>query len=149
MNAPSFTLADQNNNRHSLTDYKGKWVVVYFYPKDDTLGCVKEACSFRDAIDVFHVRGVVVLGISKDTVDSHNKFADKYHLNFPLLSDPEHKIIDAFGAWGKKKFMGREFFGTLRNSYLIDPHGKIVKQYVNVNPLTHPVQILTDLESLL
>ena len=146
MQAPDFKLPDQEGKNHSLSDYQGKWLVLYFYPKDFTPGCTKEACAFRDASQEFDKREVKIVGISKDTVALHKKFAEKYHLNFPLLADPEHQVIEAYGAWGKKKFMGREFFGTLRSTFLINPEGEIVKEYKNVNPTTHSSEILQDLE---
>lgn len=146
MNAPDFRLPDQDGNWHSLADFKGKWLVVYFYPKDDTPGCTKEACGFRDKISEFTKRGIAIVGISKDNIGSHKKFSEKYQITFPLLSDPDHAVIEAFGAWGKKKFLGKEFFGTLRNTYLINPRGQIVKTYTKVNPLTHVSQVLYDLE---
>lgn len=146
--APHFSLPDQQGNIHTLEQYLGTWVLVYFYPKDDTPGCTKQACSFRDGMAEFNQRGIVVLGISKDSVTSHQKFASKYHLQFPLLSDPTHQTIKAFGAWGTKKFMGKEYEGILRNSYLIDPQGDIVKTYENVDPLTHAKEILKDYDSL-
>lgn len=149
MKAPNFNLPDQNGKEHSLSDYKGRWLIVYFYPKDDTPGCTKEACSFRDSSTEFKKLGVELVGISKDTVKSHKRFEEKYKLNFTLLADPDHKTIDAFGAWGRKKFMGREFDGTLRNTYIVDPEGEIVKTYEKVNPLTHSQEILKDLEQLM
>lgn len=149
MSAPYFSLPDQNGKVHSLVDYKGKWLIVYFYPKDDTPGCTKEACAFRDNIEEFKKRGVTILGISKDTVESHKKFSDKFQLSFPILADPERKTIEAYGAWGKKSFAGREYMGTLRNTYLINPKGDVVKTYEKVNPLVHTIQILSDLDSLL
>lgn len=149
MKAKDFNLQDQNGEFHKLSDYKGKWLLVYFYPKDDTPGCTKEACNFRDGISQFTKRGVTIVVISKDSVASHKKFADKYKLNFTLLSDPEHLVIESYGAWGIKKFMGKEFTGTHRNSYLINPAGEIVKEYKSVNPLSHFEQILTDLDKLL
>ena len=148
MKAPSFNLPDQDGKFHKLTDYSGKWLLIYFYPKDDTPGCTKEACSFRDASKDYKKVGIEVVGISKDTVVSHKKFEKKYKLNFTLLSDPEHTVIAAFGAWGLKKFMGREFEGIRRNSYLINPEGKIAKAYEKVNPLTHSGQILEDFRGL-
>lgn len=148
MKAPDFSLPDQDNKIHSLKDYKGKWVLLYFYPKDDTPGCTKEACNFRDSSQDFKDNGVTVLGVSKDTVASHKKFHDKYHLNFTILSDTGLKVIKAYGAWGKKKFLGKEFEGTLRNSYLINPDGEIVKSYNGVNPLTHANEIITELPLL-
>ena len=146
MKAPDFKLPDQEGKNHSLSDYLGWWLVLYFYPKDFTPGCTKEACAFRDASQEFDKRGVKIVGISKDTVALHKKFAEKYHLNFPLLADPEHQVIEAYGAWGKKKFMGREFFGILRSTFLINPKGEIVKEYKDVNPITHSAEILQDLE---
>lgn len=143
--APAFALPDQENVTHKLADYAGKWVVLYFYPKDDTPGCTKEACNFRDNGHQFAQKGVVILGVSKDTVASHKKFGAKYHLTFPLLADPEKKVIKAYEAWGIKKFMGREFEGTKRITYLIDPKGVIVKAYDKVNPLSHAGKILEDL----
>lgn len=149
MKAPSFSLPDQDNNIHSLDDYQGKWLIVYFYPKDDTPGCTKEACGLRDSQSEFARLGVSIIGISKDSVKSHKKFAEKYNLHFPLLSDPDHTIIEAFGSWGTKKFMGREFTGILRNTYLINPEGEIHKEYKNVDPLTHAGELLRDLQTLL
>lgn len=148
MKARVFTLPDQEGKMHTLSEYKGKWVVVYFYPKDDTPGCTKEACSFRDNISKLHEKGVVVLGISKDSPKSHKKFAEKYHLNFALLSDESKDVMKVYNAWGMKKFMGREYEGTFRNTYLISPQGEIQKVYEKVNPLTHVKEILSDLESL-
>jgi len=148
MRAEAFTLSDQEGRSHSLSDYEGKWVVLYFYPKDNTPGCTKEACGFRDFLSQFSKEDIVVLGVSKDSVSSHQKFSDKYKLNFPILSDPEHKIIQAYGAWGMKKFMGREFEGTIRKTILIDPKGNIAKIYEKVNPLIHAEQVLDDIKLL-
>ena len=147
--APDFSLEDQNGNLKSLKDYAGKWIVLYFYPKDNTPGCTKEACNFRDAREQIEIiTGAVVVGISKNSVASHKKFAEKHNLNFDLLSDPEHETISAYGAWGPKKFMGREFFGIHRNTYLISPEGEIVKEYLGVNPTTHAPQLIKDLTEL-
>ncbi len=147
--APNFKLQDQNGEYKSLKDYSGKWIVLYFYPKDNTPGCTKEACNFRDAREQIELMtGAVVIGISKDSVTSHKKFADKHKLNFSLLSDPEHVTTSAYGAWGPRKFLGREFFGTHRNTYLIDKTGNIVKEYLGVNPTTHAVQLINDLKEL-
>jgi thioredoxin-dependent peroxiredoxin len=148
MKAPNFSLHDQNNEIHTLEDYAGKWVIVYFYPKDSTPGCTKEACNFRDGRQILEDTGTVVLGISKDSVASHKKFADAHKLNFTLLSDTSTETIQAFGAWGKKKFMGREYEGIKRNTYLINPEGEIVKVYEEVNPMTHVAEILKDLSEL-
>lgn len=147
--APDFALPDQNDNMHTLNDYAGRWIVVYFYPKDDTPGCTTEACDFRDARSAIAEFGnATVIGISKDTVRSHKEFAEKFDLNFTLLSDRDHKVIEAFGAWGPKKFMGREFVGIKRNTYIINPEGMIVKEYENVQPKTHVAEIIRDLKTL-
>ena len=146
--APLFTLPDQTGTMHSLFEYKGKWVILYFYPKDDTPGCTKEACNFRDSAKDFSKAGVVILGVSKDTILSHKKFAEKYHLQFPLLSDESKEVIKAYGAWGMKKFMGKEFEGVKRTTTLIGPDGMIQKVYENINPITHASQILKDIQTL-
>ena len=145
MIASDFSLPDQDGITHTLTQYKGKWVILYFYPKDDTPGCTKEACNFRDSTAEFQKLDVVILGVSKDSVSSHKKFADKYHLNFPLLSDESTKMIQTYGAWGEKKFMGKTFMGILRTTYLIKPSGEVYKIYKDVNPLVHAGEILADL----
>ena len=147
-NAPDFELPDQDGKLHKLSDYKGKWIVLYFYPKDDTPGCTKEACNFRDSFHELQAKGVQVLGVSKDSVASHKKFAEKYELNFPILSDESLKVIKSYNACGVKKFMGREFDGVLRISYLIDPKGMIKKVYEKVNPLIHASEILKDLNDI-
>lgn len=146
MKAPTFALSDQNSTVHTLQHYRGKWVVLYFYPKDDTPGCTKEACNFRDSVSEFKKLGVVILGVSKDSVASHKKFAEKYHLNFPILSDESKKTIIAYHAWGEKKFMGKVFEGVKRTTALIDPEGNIKKIYENVNPLIHAKQVLADIK---
>lgn len=146
--APAFTLLDQNNKEHSLSEYKGKWVLLYFYPKDDTPGCTKEACSIRDAFPNFGRLGITVIGVSTDSVASHKKFETKYSLPFTLLADVDKKVVNDYGVWAKKKFMGKEYDGTLRTSFLIDSKGKIVKVYENVKPEVHVDQVLTDLKEL-
>lgn len=147
--APNFNLPDQDGKTTSLSDFKGRWLVLYFYPKDDTPGCTKEACSFRDEREAIAEYGnAEVVGISKDSVASHRKFADKHKLNFKLLSDTDHKVIESYGAWGPKKFMGREYIGISRNTYLINPEGKIAKEYIGVNPVKHAAQIISDLRQL-
>lgn len=148
MKAPDFELQDQYGKTQKLADYKCKWLIVYFYPKDDTPGCTKEACSFRDSFDQFAEHEIAIIGISTDSILSHKKFAEKFHLNFPILSDLDHKVISAYGAWGKKKMMGREYYGTLRNSYLINPEGDIVKTYEKVDPSVHAEQILRDFAAI-
>ncbi len=146
MKASDFELPDQKGKTVRLSDFKEKWVVLYFYPRDDTPGCTKEACSFRDSINEFEKRGVVILGVSKDSVASHLKFAKKYHLNFSLLSDTDKKVLKAYKAWGKKTFLGKTYDGTFRKTYLIDPEGNIKKIFEKVNPLNHASEILKELE---
>lgn len=146
--APEISLPDQEGKIHSLSDYRGKYVLVYFYPKDDTPGCTKEACSFRDNLPKFGEIGAVVLGISKDSIPSHKKFAEKYKLPFTLLADHEKRVIQQYGAWQPKKFMGREFLGTVRSSFLIDPEGNIVKIYPKVNPVIHAQEVVNDLKKI-
>lgn len=146
--APTFSLPDQDGVTHTLTDYRGKWVLIYFYPKDDTEGCTKQACAIRDADPDFSKLDAVVLGISADSVKSHKKFVEKYQLPFTLLADEEKTVINAYGVWGRKKFMGREYDGILRTSFLIDPEGMIAKVYEKVNTGTHAEMVLTDLRSL-
>lgn len=141
--APDFTALDTDGNSHSLADYRGKWLVLYFYPKDDTPGCTTEACSLRDARDDIAALGAEVVGVSRDDASSHDKFKAKYTLNFTLLSDPEHELMDAYGAWGKKMF-GQE--GVLRKTFIINPEGTVVKVYGRVTPLGHGEQILAELK---
>ncbi len=146
--APDFALQDQTGRMRTLQDFKGNWLVVYFYPKDDTPGCTKEACSFRDSFTELLKNNIKVVGISKDSVTSHKKFADKYSLTFPLLADEDKSVQKAYGAWGEKTFMGRTFEGTLRQTFLIDPQGVIRKIYPKVVPLDHAGQILNDFAKL-
>lgn len=148
MKVKEFELKDQEEVLRKLSDYKGKWVLLYFYPKDDTPGCTLEACSLRDNFRELEKMGVQILGVSKDSVKSHQKFAKKYSLNFPILSDESLETIKAYEAWGKKKFMGREYEGTLRKSFLIDDKGEIKKIYENVNPTKHAGEILEDVKKL-
>lgn len=146
--APNFSLPDQEGKIHSLADYKGKRVLIYFYPKDDTPGCTKEACVIRDNLPMFEKLDCVVLGISADSVKSHDKFAEKYKLPFALLADEKKEVIKKYGAWQKKKFLGKEYIGIKRMSYLIDPRGIIVKVYPNVKPAEHADQVLKNLNEL-
>jgi thioredoxin-dependent peroxiredoxin len=147
--APNFSLLDQDGKRHSLADYTGRWVVLYFYPKDDTPGCTTEACAFRDERDAIAEYGnAVVLGISKDSVQSHKKFADKHKLNFTLLSDSSGDIIKAYNSWGERSMFGRKFMGIIRSTFIIDPSGNIVKEYPKVSPKGHAAQIIKDLHQL-
>ncbi|MCS6804910.1 MAG: thioredoxin-dependent thiol peroxidase [Acidobacteriota bacterium] len=146
--APNFRLPDQHGTMHTLSDYRGQWVLLYFYPKDDTPGCTKEACAIRDQFPRFEQLNVKVFGVSTDSVKSHSKFAEKYHLPFTLLADAEKKLVHEYGVYGKKKFMGREVMGTHRTSFLINPKGKIAKIYENVKPETHAEEVLNDLAEL-
>ena len=144
--APAFKLLDQKGDSHALSDYKGEWVLLYFYPKDDTPGCTKEACAIRDSWKEFKKHNAVVLGISVDSVKSHEKFAAKYKLPFTILSDEKKEVVRKYGVWGNKKFMGRSYDGTFRTSFLINPTGKIVKIYEKVKPEIHAEEVLIDLE---
>ena len=147
--AVDFNLADQDGVQHKLSDYAGKWLVLYFYPKDNTPGCTTEACSFRDERDeIAQLGNAEVVGVSSDSVASHKDFASKNHLNFTLLSDPDHQTIAAYNSWKPKKFMGKEFLGTERNTFIINPEGEIVKEYRGVDPKTHSAEIIKDLQDL-
>jgi peroxiredoxin Q/BCP len=146
--APDFALPDHKGQMRRLSDFRGRWVVLYFYPRDNTPGCTKEACAFRDLFPKFRRRQVEVLGISTDSVRSHQKFAEKYALPFPLLADEEKAVVRAYGVWGPKSFMGRKSMGTHRISFLIDPEGRIAKVYEKVKPETHAEEVLRDLEDL-
>lgn len=141
---PEFELLNQDGEMVSSKDFKGKKVLIYFYPKDDTPGCTTEACGFRDIRYEMQDKGVEIVGISKDNVKSHKKFADKYKLNFTLLSDDLTETIQRFGAWGEKTFMGRKSVGTLRISYLFDAHGKVEKVYGKVKTADHAKEVLED-----
>ncbi len=143
--APAFVLNDSEGHSHELTDYAGKWVVLYFYPKDDTPGCTIEACSLRDARDDIAELGAEIIGVSKDDANSHDKFKAKHSLNFTLLSDPDMTAMNAYGAWGKKQF-GQE--GVLRKTFIISPDGQVVKAYGRVTPLGHGKQIIDELKRL-
>lgn len=147
--APDFELPDQKGDVHRLADYRGQWVLVYFYPKDDTPGCTKEACAIRDSWPDFEKLKIRVFGVSKDSVASHAKFAGKYDLPFTLLSDESLEMLKAYGAWQKKKMAGREYMGIVRMSCLVDPGGKIAKVYSKVKPAEHAAQVLGDLDGLM
>ncbi|HOJ49792.1 MAG TPA: thioredoxin-dependent thiol peroxidase [Spirochaetota bacterium] len=140
--APDFSLFADNGEKVSLSDFRGKKVVLYFYPKDNTPGCTKEACSFRDVYDDIISKGAIVIGISTDSIDSHLKFKKKLNLPFYLLSDPDHKVIEMYGQWVKKSMYGKEFFGTQRSTFIIDENGKILKIFQKVKPDEHGKEIL-------
>jgi peroxiredoxin Q/BCP len=143
--APEFELLDDTNIKRSLADFRGKNVVLYFYPKDDTPGCTKEACNFRDDYSAYEKAGVVVLGVSPDSVESHVKFKKKFQLQFPLLADEGHVVCDLYGVWGPKKFLGKEYEGVLRTTFLINKDGNIQKVYENVRPSEHSKDLLAEL----
>lgn len=145
--APEFTLPDQNGEKHTLSDYRGRWVLVYFYPRDNTPGCTKEACGLRDQFPAFEKMNTVVFGISTDSVKSHKKFEQKFSLPFTLLADEEKKVVRLYGVWGAKKFMGRVFEGTHRLSFLVAPDGKIAKVYTKVKPDAHAAEVLQDVQT--
>ncbi len=140
--APEFNTPTSGGGRLSLTELKGKNVILYFYPKDDTPGCTKEACAFRDHFAQFKKRGAVVLGVSTDLVKSHDKFVEKFKLPFTLLADEEKKIVEAYGVWGQKSFMGRKYMGTHRVTFLIGPDGRIKKIWPTVKPEDHAQEVL-------
>ncbi len=146
--APNFTLPDQDGNQHTLSDYRGQWVVLYFYPKDDTPGCTTEACSIRDNLPRFDNTQAKLFGISADSIQSHRKFTDKFTLNFPLLADIDHAVCEQYEVWSPKKLFGKEFLGVVRSSYIINPEGKVAKVYEKVNPDVHAQELLTDLAEL-
>ena len=141
--APDFELMDDTNTPRRLSDYRGSNVVLYFYPADDTPGCTKEACNFRDDYSAYEKADVVILGVSPDTVESHVKFKRKFQLQFPLLADIGHKVCDLYDVWGPKKFMGREYEGVLRTTFLIDQNGNIVKVFEKVRPAEHSDELLS------
>ena len=143
--APAFDVETSGGGRLSLADFKGQNVILYFYPKDDTPGCTKEACAFRDGFADFKKRGAVILGVSTDPVKSHDKFVEKFKLPFTLLADTEKKIVEAYGVWGEKVFMGRKYLGTHRVTFLIGPDGKIKKIWPTVKPEEHAAEVLAAL----
>ena len=140
--APAFKTKDANGETVNLKDLRGQKVVLYFYPKDDTPGCTKEACSFRDAFSQFKKKGIAVLGVSPDSEASHQKFVSKYKLPFSLLADTDRSIAEAYGVWGEKKFMGRTYMGVHRTTFLIDEKGKIKKIFEKVKPEDHASEVL-------
>jgi len=140
--APAFTLEDKNGNKVSLKDFLGKKVVLYFYSKDNTSGCTKQACAFAGAYDVFTENNVVIIGVSKDSAASHAKFAEKYNLPFILLSDPEHKVLEAYEVWQEKKMCGKVSMGVVRTTYIISEEGKILKVMEKVKPDTNAEEVV-------
>jgi thioredoxin-dependent peroxiredoxin len=142
MPAPDFSLPDETGTTRRLSEFLGRWVVLYFYPRDDTAGCTTEACAFRDDYSEYGKSGVVILGVSPDAPRSHTKFKLKYELPFPLLSDDGHKVCDQYNVWGFKKFMGREYEGVLRTTFLIDPKGVVRRIFENVKPAGHSAKVL-------
>lgn len=147
-NAPLFSLPNQDNAEISLQDFQGSWVVVYFYPKDKTPGCTTEACDFRDRLEILSARGAVVLGISPDSVKSHQSFISKESLNFTLLSDTQKSVLKSYGAWGLKKLYGKEYEGMIRSTFLINPQGKIAYIWKNVKVKGHIAEVLAKLKEL-
>jgi peroxiredoxin Q/BCP len=143
--APNFELSDDTNTSRKLSDFRGRNVILYFYPKDDTPGCTKEACNFRDDYSAYEKAGVAVLGISPDSVESHVKFKKKFQLPFPLLADEEHKVCDLYQVWGPKKLMGKEYEGVLRTTFLIDTQGNIARVFEKVRPSEHSAEVLSAL----
>ncbi len=147
--APDFKLSDQSGKVHQLADYVGKWLLIYFYPKDNTPGCTTEACTLRDAWSALSDSGAVVLGVSADSVASHERFAKKFKLPFPLLADEDKEMIQTYGVLVEKSMFGKKFLGIKRSSFLIDPKGKIAKIYPKVKPSEHAQEVLQDLAKLI
>ncbi|PKM57520.1 MAG: thioredoxin-dependent thiol peroxidase [Firmicutes bacterium HGW-Firmicutes-3] len=143
--APEFTLQNQDGKKVSLTDYLGKKVILYFYPKDDTPGCTSQACGFTQLYPDFKEKGAEIIGISKDTVKSHKKFADKYNLTFTLLADTETKVVEAYDVWKEKSMYGKKYMGIVRTTYLIDEEGMIIKAFDQVNAAKNPEEMLDNL----
>ncbi len=146
--APEFELLDESSQARQLADFRGQPLVLYFYPKDDTPGCTTEACNFRDDYSAYQQAGVTILGVSPDSPKSHAKFKAKFGLPFSLLADEAHQVADLYGVWGPKKFMGREYDGVYRTTFLIDAQGQVVKVFENVKPAEHSTEILEALKSL-
>ena len=146
--APDFTLPDENGEERKLSDYFGKPLVLYFYPKDDTPGCTTQACTFRDDYSAYQEAGVVILGVSPDSPKKHTKFKEKYDLPFTLLADEDHQVCELYGVWGRKKFMGREYDGVFRTTFLINSEGKIAKVFENVKPAENSAEVLNALAAM-
>jgi len=146
--APAFELVDHDGVSHSLEAYRGQWLVVYFYPKDDTPGCTTEACGFRDASDALAELDAVVLGVSADDAKAHQRFASKYALNFPLLVDPDKSMLEAYGAWGEKQMYGKVYMGVSRITYIIDPEGRVAQVWPKVKADGHAEEVQAALQAL-
>lgn len=146
--APDFELEDESNTIRRLSDFRGRPVVLYFYPKDDTPGCTTEACNFRDDYSAYIDADVIILGVSPDDPKSHTRFKNKYTLQFPLLADKNHEVCNLYGVWGEKKFMGRVYDGVFRTTFLIDANGNIVKVFENVKPAGHSLEVLSAIKAL-
>jgi thioredoxin-dependent peroxiredoxin len=143
--APDFELQSDTGETVRLSDFRGKQVVLYFYPKDDTPGCTTEACEFRDAYDVYRERGIEILGVSPDDVTSHEKFKSKYQLPFTLLADPDHKTAEAYGVWGERTFAGKTYLGVNRSTFLIDEDGNVARAMLGIKPAGHAAAVLEEL----
>ena len=143
--APDFELQSDSAETVKLSDFRGRPVVLYFYPKDDTPGCTTEACEFRDAFDVFRERGVEVLGVSPDDIASHQKFKTKHELPFTLLADPDHAVAEQYGVWGERKFAGKTYMGIKRSTFIIDEEGKVARAMMGIKPAGHAAQVLDSL----
>jgi len=146
--APDFNLLDDTNTPRHLSDFRGQPIILYFYPADDTPGCTKEACNFRDDYSAYQNTGVTILGVSPDSVKSHVKFKNKFQLPFPLLADEDHKICNLYEVWGPKKFMGKSYEGVLRTTFLIDSQGNIARVFENVRPAEHSAEVLAALKAI-
>ena len=146
--APDFELLDDTNTPRRLSSFRGKPVILYFYPKDDTPGCTKEACNFRDDYSAYKKAGVIILGVSPDTSHSHARFKAKYQIPFSLLADKDHTVCELYAVWGLKKFMGREHEGVLRTTYVIDARGIITRVFENVRPAEHSAEVLEAIRSV-
>ena len=146
--APDFNLLDEDGVPHTLSDYKGTPLILYFYPKDNTPGCTTEACNFRDDYSAYEKEKVTILGVSADSVKSHKKFKEKYQLPFTLLSDPEHRVCEAYGVWAEKQMMGKKYMGILRTTFVINKDGVVEKVFEGVKPSEHSKEVLAVVRNL-
>jgi peroxiredoxin Q/BCP len=144
--APKFSLQDETGTVRRLSDYRGHQIILYFYPKDDTPGCTTEACNFRDDYNAYVDKDAIILGVSPDSVKSHKKFKEKFKLPFPLLADEKHSVCESYGVWGKKKYMGKEYMGVQRTTFLINEKGLITHVFENVKPAQHSSEIIAELK---